>query len=67
MAKKGKRALFALTQTVNKFKYAKPKLLIKLFDTLIQPILLYSSEVWGLMNMSPQATSLDHGSWEKFI
>ena len=31
----------------------------KLFDTLVKPILLYFSEVWGLMDMSFQTLSLD--------
>lgn len=43
---KALHALFKLTKTVD-FKRLKPKQALKLFDTLICPILTYGCEVWG--------------------
>ncbi len=60
LVKKGKRAMFALKQNINIFNGASPRLMTRLFDVLIKPILLYGSEVWGLMDLSLQATSLDN-------
>ena len=39
-------ALFKLTTTVY-FKRVRPKQALKLFDTLIRPIMKYGCEVWG--------------------
>ena len=54
---KASRAVFALT---NKFKISKlpKKLAIKLFSSIISPILLYGSEVWGPF------MDFDYSTWE---
>ena len=41
-----KRGLFKIRSNLNNYRF-KPKVMIKLFDVLIKPILLYASEVWG--------------------
>ena len=55
---KATRAIFALN---NKFKISKlPKhLALKLFNSLVSPILLYGSEIWG------PYIDYDYKSWEK--
>ena len=40
------RALYASKRLLN-FSMFRPKIAEKLFDTLVKPIILYSSEVWG--------------------
>ena len=37
----------------------RPKIAEKLFDTLVKPIVLYNSEVWGAYSKG------DFGSWDK--
>ena len=43
---KGIQTLFSIKKKIN-FSNLKPKLAIKIFDSIISPILLYNSEVWG--------------------
>ena len=40
------RALYTISNNLGNSRY-KPTLLLKLFDTLIKPIALYGSEMWG--------------------
>jgi len=47
LAKKAQRAYFHIKSVINKDGNPIPKLSIKLFDSLVKPILLYCSEVWG--------------------
>ena len=44
---RGKRAYAALHRCINIYDGANPKTIMKLFDTMISPILLYCSEVWA--------------------
>ena len=55
---KATRDIFALN---NKFKISKlpKKLALKLFNSLVSPILLYGSEIWG------PHIDYDYNSWEK--
>ena len=55
---KAKRVIYALNSktTISRFPI---KLALKLFDTLIKPILLYGTEVWG------PYTNLDYIKWER--
>lgn len=46
LADKAHRAMMAINKSL-KFHLLHPKLAIKLFDTIVSPILLYNSEVWG--------------------
>ena len=44
---KASRAYFSLRQSFNFQENTQPKTLIKLFQSMIQPILLYNAEIWG--------------------
>ena len=45
--KKGLRALFSLLKDFNPQKGAPVRLFLKLFDSLVKPVLLYNCEIWG--------------------
>jgi hypothetical protein len=45
---KASRAYFSLRQDFNFQNNASPKVIIKLFDSMIKPILLYGSEIWAV-------------------
>ena len=57
---KANRVIYALNSKIKISKYP-IKLALKLFNTLIKPILLYGSEVWG------PYTDFDYITWEKSI
>ena len=48
LAAKGKKATVQLCRVFQKYKEMSPNTFFKIFDVKIQPVLLYSSEVWGL-------------------
>ena len=48
-----RRALFSLKKTFHKNKEITPSIQLKLFNTMIVPILNYGSEVWGLRKADP--------------
>ena len=50
LAESGRRGLFSLKQYFNTNREILPRLQIQLFNTMIMPILMYCSEVWGLHN-----------------
>ena len=43
---KAKRAYACLYQSLNIFNGAKPRTIMKAFDTIVTPIMLYGSEIW---------------------
>ncbi len=45
---KGSKALCSLLSSVNVRSGTTPTTLLKLFDSMVRPILTYGSEVWGL-------------------
>ena len=45
--KKGLRALFSLLKDFNTQKGTPVRLFLKLFDSLVKPVLLYNCEIWG--------------------
>ena len=45
---KGKRALMSLVKAFQKYKEISCDTFFKIFDAKIKPILLYSSEIWGM-------------------
>ena len=49
LALKGKKAAFDMVRVMDKLEVATKDIFFKLFDSQIQPSLLYASEVWGLL------------------
>ena len=52
LAIKGRKAVIYLLQALRKYKDMSCDSFIKIFDTKIQPMLLYSSEIWGCHQIS---------------
>ena len=50
LASRGKKALVSIMHNLTKLNSYSLKLLLKLFDSQVQPILLYGAEVWGFDN-----------------
>jgi hypothetical protein len=48
LLRKASRAYFSIRQEFNFQNNTSPKVILKLFDSMIQPILLYGSELWAL-------------------
>ena len=48
LALRGKRALMEVLSNLSKIGIIDPKVFFKIFDTQIQPILLYGAEIWGM-------------------
>jgi len=47
LACKAKAAVAQICKSLKKLVYVRPDVFFKIFDTQVQPILLYGSEVWG--------------------
>ena len=45
---KASRAFYSIRQEFHFYNNTSPKVILKLFETMIQPILLYGSELWSL-------------------
>ena len=48
LCSKATRAYFSIKKHFNFYNNTTPKTLIKLYESMIQPILLYGSEIWGI-------------------
>ena len=55
---KASRALFKLRKTTNKIPDLSVRAQIKLFDSVIKPVLLYGSEVWGAYMYNQKGVTL---------
>ena len=69
LALKGKKAAFDMVRVMDKLEVATKHIFFKLFDSQIQPSLLYASEVWGLlvwMFHFERLTILYTMNWEDF-
>ena len=69
LVKKARKSMFAFLKHVNIQNGAQPKTIMKLFNSLVTPILLYNSEIWGAYvepNQLRSATSrkLTNPMWE---
>ncbi len=66
---KAGKALCSLLSSVNNRSGANPHTLLKLFDSMVKPILMYGSEVWGLYipSLVKKANILDCVSNDRFI
>ena len=47
LVKKARKSMFAFLKHVNIHNGAQPQTIMKLFNSLVTPILLYNSEIWG--------------------
>ena len=48
LVKKARKSMFGYLKEINIFQGAQPKTMLKLFNTLVTPILTYNSEIWGV-------------------
>ena len=48
---RGNRAIVKIRSTMGEYFKTKPSISIKLFNTLVKPILLYMADLWGCMKM----------------
>ena len=48
---RGNRAIAKIRSTMGEYFKTKPSISIKLFNTLVKPILLYMADLWGCMKM----------------
>lgn len=53
--KKACKAYNSLKQEFNFYNGTKPKVILKLFDTMVQPILTYGCEIWGCFGWTKQS------------
>ena len=60
LALKGKRALFDVLRLHSRLEQMTRNTFFKIFDSKIQPILLYSSEVWGVLVKDNNPTESVH-------
>ena len=52
LANQGKKAVYSLKTTIRKLQYPPVLISLKLFDTMVLPILSYGAEIWGFMEDS---------------
>ena len=50
---KGKKGVMEIQKSVRRLSCSDPTVLWKLFDTQIEPTLIYAAEVWGLEDVDP--------------
>ena len=60
LALKGKRALFDVLRAHSRLEQMTRNTFFKIFDTKIQPILLYASELWGVLTKDNNQTENVH-------
>ena len=54
LCSKATRAYYSLKQEFNIYNNTNPKVIMKLYETMIVPILTYGSEIWGCFGWSKQ-------------
>ena len=59
LVKKARKSMFGYLKEINIFQGAQPKTMLKLFNTLVTPILTYNSEIWGSFMNSNQLRNFD--------
>ena len=57
LAAKGKRACVECARYIGKLSEISKKCFLKIFDTQVQPVILYSAEIWGLHRLSNRKSS----------
>ncbi len=66
LCKKASKAMFKLRRSINKLNLS-PKLSLLLYDTLIRPISMYGSEVWGsFIKEKERAFNIECNKYELF-
>ena len=59
LVKKARKSMFGYLKEINIFQGAQPKIMLKLFNTLVTPILTYHSEIWGSFMKPNQLRNFD--------
>ena len=67
LASKGKRALYDVIRIHKQFNGMDRKSFFKIFDTKIQPIVTYASEVWGILDKNTNAEKIHMFACKKFL
>ena len=57
LLKKATRAYYAIKKDFNFINNTHPKIIIKLYESMVQPILLYCSEIWGIFGWKKNEAS----------
>ena len=57
LCNRARRSVFSIINKVKKIGAVSPKCMFKLYETLVQPVLLYGSDVWGACRQT--TTALD--------
>ncbi|RUM94596.1 MAG: hypothetical protein DSZ28_02380 [Thiothrix sp.] len=53
LVRRAKAASMQIIRSLRKLAFVKPEVVFKIFDSQVQPILLYGSEIWGLNSCKP--------------
>lgn len=67
LALKGRRALFHVLRVQNRLEQMTRNTFFKIFDTKIQPILLYATEVWGVLKDNNPAEKVHLLACKRFL
>ena len=67
IASKAKRVFFMIMQRLRRFNNSSFQIFIKLFDTQVQPIMQYGSEIWGLNDATEQCEKVHLFALKKFL
>ena len=59
LVKKARKSMFGYLKEINIFQGAQPKTMLKLFNTLVIPILTHNSEIWGSFMKPNQLRNFD--------
>ena len=56
LIKKASNAYFAIRKEINFQNNTSPKVMLRLFDSVIQPVMLYGCEIWGVFGFRKSST-----------
>ena len=59
LVKKARKSMFGYLKEINIFQGVQSKTMLKLFNTLVIPILTYNSEIWGSFMKPKQLRNFD--------
>ena len=67
VASKAKRALLFIIQRLRQHNCSSIHIFLKIFDTQVQPIMQYGSEIWGLCNAANECEKVHLYALKKFL